>query len=156
MFDAELLSNLIKQAQGDNSLNNFARNCRISSSTLSRIINNKNSCPPAPSTLQKIATVAHNGITYDELMAAAGYINSGETPIEIPSVPNTVLSQKDEKDITKRIEALKEDLLNGDGLMLSGNPMSPEAIESLMEALSSGIRQAKIANKKYTPNKYKK
>lgn len=39
--------------------------------------------------------------------------------------------------------------------MLSGNPMSPEAIESLMEALSSGIRQAKIANKKYTPNKYK-
>jgi hypothetical protein len=128
MFDAELLSNLIKQAQGDISLNNFARNCRISSSTLSRIINNKNSCPPAPS----------------------------ETPIDIPSVPNTVLSQKDEKDITKRIEALKEDLLNGDGLMLSGNPMSPEAIESLMEALSSGIRQAKIANKKYTPNKYKK
>ena len=76
--------------------------------------------------------------------------------IEIPSTSNTVLSEKDEKDIAKRIEALKEDLLNGDGLMLSGNPISPEAIESLIEALSSGIRQAKIANKKYTPNKYKK
>lgn len=154
MFDAELLSSLIKQAQGDISLNNFARQCQISSSTLSRIINNKNSCPPAPSTLQKIAGVSHNGITYDELMAAAGYINSGETPIEIPNPTNTVLSQKDEKDIAKRIDALKEDLLNGDGLMLSGNPISPEAIESLIEALSSGVRQAKITNKKYTPKKY--
>lgn len=89
-------------------------------------------------------------------MAAAGYINDGETPVEIPDTTNAVLSKKDEKDIAKRIEALKEDLLNGDGLMLSGNPISPEAIESLIEALSSGIRQAKIANKKYTPNKYKK
>ncbi len=156
MFDGELLGSLIKQTQGDISLNNFARQCKISSSTLSRIINNKNSCPPAPSTLQKIASVAHNGITYAELMAAAGYIDDGETPVELPQNFNTVLSEKDEKDIAKRIEALKEDLLNGDGLMLSGNPMSPEAIESLMEALSSGIRQAKIANKKYTPNKYKK
>ncbi|WP_297422689.1 helix-turn-helix transcriptional regulator [Clostridium sp.] len=156
MFDAELLSNLIKQAQGDISLNNFARQCKISSSTLSRIINAKNSCPPAPSTLQKIAYVAHNNVTYADLMAAAGYINDGETPIEMPATTDTVLTQKDEKDIAKRIEALKEDLLNGDGLMLSGNPISPEAIESLVEALSSGIRQAKIANKKYTPNKYKK
>jgi len=89
-------------------------------------------------------------------MDAAGYINSGETSIEIPSPTSTVLSQKDEKDIAKRINALKEDLSNGDGLMLSGNPMSPETIESLVEALSSGIRQAKIANKKYTPKKYKK
>lgn len=40
--------------------------------------------------------------------------------------------------------------------MLSSNPISPEAIESLIEALSSGVRQAKIANKKYAPNKYKK
>lgn len=156
MFDGKLLSNLIKQAQGDISLNNFARQCKISSSTLSRIINNKNSCPPAPNTLQKIATVAHNGISYDELMAAAGYISSGEIPIEIPDTSKTVLSEKDEKDIAKRIEALQEDLLNSDGHMLSGTPMSPEAIESLIEALSSGIRIAKIANKKYTPNKYRK
>ena len=156
MFDAELLSNLIKQAQGDISLNNFARKCNISSSTLSRIINAKNSCPPAPSTLQKIAAASHNGITYDQLMSAAGYINSGETAVEMPSLTDSVLTKRDEKDITKRIESLKEDLKNGEGLMLSGNPMSPEAIESLMEALSSGIRLAKIANKKYTPNKYKK
>ena len=75
---------------------------------------------------------------------------------KLQNTANTVLSEKDEKDIAKRIEDLKEDLLNGDGLMLSGNPISPEAIESLIEALSSGIRQAKIANKKYTPKKSQK
>lgn len=156
MFNTELLSSLIKKSQGDISLNNFAGQCKISSSTLSRIINNKNSCPPAPGTLQKIAFAAHNGVTYDDLMAAAGYMNADEIPKELQNTANTVLSEKDEKDIAKRIEDLKEDLLTGDGLMLSGNLISPEAIESLIEALSSGIRQAKIANKKYTPKKHKK
>ncbi|MDD3049197.1 MAG: helix-turn-helix transcriptional regulator [Bacilli bacterium] len=151
MFNPELLSDLIKQAHGNISLNSFARQCKISSSTLSRMINNKNTCPPAPSTLQKIALCAHNGVTYAILMAAAGYINSCETTIEIPSTP--VLSEKDEKDISKRIETLKEDLLNGDGLMLSDNQLSPEAIEILIESLSSCIRIAKIINKKYTPIK---
>lgn len=156
MFNAELLGSLIKNAQGELSLNNFAGQCGVSPSTLSRIINNKNSCPPAPSTLQKIASVAHNNVTYDELMDAAGYISTNEANNNTQNVPNSVLSEKDEKDIAKRIEALKNDLLNGDGLMLSGNPISPEAVESLIEALSSGIRQAKIANKKYTPKKYRK
>lgn len=156
MFNAELLGSLIKNAQGELSLNNFAGQCGVSPSTLSRIINNKNSCPPAPSTLQKIASVAHNNVTYDELMDAAGYISTNEVNNNAENVPNSVLSEKDEKDIAKRIEALKNDLLNGDGLMLSGNPISPEAVESLIEALSSGIRQAKIANKKYTPKKYRK
>lgn len=155
MFNAELLGSLIKNAQGELSLNNFAGQCGVSPSTLSRIINNKNSCPPAPSTLQKIALAAHNNVTYDELMDAAGYISTNEVN-NTQNVSNSVLSKKDEKDIAKRIEALKNDLLNGDGLMLSGNPISPEAVESLIEALSSGIRQAKIANKKYTPKKYRK
>ena len=63
MFNDELLANLIKNAQGDLSLNNFAGQCGVSPSTLSRIINNKNSCPPAPGTLQKIASAAHNNVT---------------------------------------------------------------------------------------------
>jgi HTH-type transcriptional regulator, competence development regulator len=152
VFNAELLASLIKNAQGDLSLNNFAGQCGVSPSTLSRIINNKNSCPPAPSTLQKIASAAHNNVTYDELMDAAGYISYNDAQ----DIPNDVLSKKDEKDIAKRIEDLKNDLMNSEGLLLSGNPISPEAVESLIEALSSGIRQAKITNKKFTPKKYRK
>jgi hypothetical protein len=39
---------------------------------------------------------------------------------------------------------------NGEG------PLSPEEIESIIEAFSYGIRQVTINNKKYTPKKYRK
>lgn len=71
-FKREQLALLVKQAQGNRTLNNFAKECDVSSSTLSRIINNKNIEPPHPSTLQKIAANSH--ITYFKLMDASGYI----------------------------------------------------------------------------------
>lgn len=154
MFNSELLIELIKKAQGNRSLNQFAQHCEIDPGNLSRIINNKNKQAPKPETLKKIATHAYNGVTYEELMNAAGHISIGETA---QARPEAVLSEKDERDIEKRIELLREDLLNNpDGLMLSGTPVSPEAIESIIEALSYGIRQAKIVNKKYTPKKFRK
>lgn len=148
MFNPELLSDLIKQAQGDISLNNFARQCKISSSTISRIINRINSSPPSPSTLQKVAACANSRVTYDELMKAAGYIDSDEN-IEAPmEKSNLILSACDEKEIVKIFDDLKEELLNTEGLMLSGNPLSEEASEILIESLSYAIHLAKIINRK--------
>ena len=43
-----------------------------------------------------------------------------------------------------------------EGLMLSGEPVSPDAIQSIVDALEFGMRQAKLINKKYTPKKYRK
>lgn len=69
------------------------------------------------------------------------------------------LTEKDERDIAKRMEKMKKDLLrgsaNGEGLSFMGEPMSPEAIDSLLEALEHAERIATIANKKYTPKKYR-
>ncbi|WDU82313.1 hypothetical protein [Caloramator sp. Dgby_cultured_2] len=84
-------------------------------------------------------------------MQAAGYIEKAETN---PSAPQ--LTPKEEKDIAKRLEKMKEDLLKQQGLMFNGEPASPEAIESILAALEFGMRQAKIINKKYTPKKYRK
>lgn len=72
IFKREQLAILVKQAQGNRTLNNFAKECEVSSSALSRIINNKNTEPPHPTTLQKIAT--NSDITYYQLMDASGYI----------------------------------------------------------------------------------
>ena len=76
MSDLGKLIELIKMAQGDRSLNTFARECGISKSNLSRILNNKNAYPPKPDTLQKIALHSQNNITYNSLMFAAGYLKS--------------------------------------------------------------------------------
>lgn len=72
-------------------------------------------------------------------------------------LPN--LTEKDEKDIAKRMEKMKRDLIegnsDGEGLSYRGEPMSEEAIESLLEALEHAERIATLANKKYTPKKYR-
>jgi len=68
------------------------------------------------------------------------------------------LTQKDEKDIAKRLEQTLEDLEHGqDGLMFSGEPLDEETKELLKVSLENSIRIAKInAKEKFTPNKYRK
>ncbi|MCU5332006.1 helix-turn-helix domain-containing protein [Bacillus wiedmannii] len=66
------------------------------------------------------------------------------------------LTPKNEKDIAKRMEEIKKDLQGEDGLMFSGEPMSQEAVESLLDAMEYIVKQTKVINKKYVPKKYRK
>ena len=67
------------------------------------------------------------------------------------------LPARDEKDIAKILEQTKEQLLSQEGLMFDGDPASPEAINSILDAMQIGMEMAKKKNKeKYTPKKYKK
>lgn len=67
------------------------------------------------------------------------------------------LNKKDERDIAKTLEQLKETLENEEGLMFDGDPMTNEAKESILAAMELGLQAAKLKNKeKYTPKKYKK
>lgn len=67
------------------------------------------------------------------------------------------LTSRDEKDIAKILEQTKEQLLSQEGLMFDGDPASPEAINSILDAMQIGMEMAKKKNKeKYTPKKYKK
>lgn len=63
---------LITLAQGDRTQNEFALHCGLSSSALTRI--KRNERKPTPDTLKKIAERAYNGITYEDLMVAAGML----------------------------------------------------------------------------------
>ena len=70
---------------------------------------------------------------------------------------DTSLTTRDERDISKIIEQTKEQLLSQEGLMFDGDPASPEAINSILDAMQIGMEMAKKKNKeKYTPTKYKK
>ena len=67
------------------------------------------------------------------------------------------LTARDERDIAKILEQTKELLLSQEGLMFDGDPASPEAINSILDAMQIGMEMAKKKNKeKYTPKKYKK
>lgn len=67
------------------------------------------------------------------------------------------LTVRDEKDIAKILEQTKEQLLSQEGLMFDGDPASPEAINSILDAMQIGMEMAKKKNKeKYTPKKHKK
>lgn len=69
---------------------------------------------------------------------------------------NKELTNKDERDIAKRLEAFKEELEHSDGLAFNGEPMSDEAKESLIESMELIFRHTQRINKKYTPKKYRK
>lgn len=67
-----------------------------------------------------------------------------------------VLTQKDERDIAKKLNATLDQLESNDGLMFDGEALDEETKELLKISLENAIRTAKItAKKKFTPKKYK-
>lgn len=68
------------------------------------------------------------------------------------------LTEKDERDIQKELQALIDDLSNADGMTFSkkDSEMSEATREALIISLENALRIAKIeAKKKYTPKKYR-
>lgn len=88
------------------------------------------------------------GVTYDELMKAAGYIASNENIKATAEKEDRISSVVGQKEIVKIFDDLKKYLLTTDGLRLYGDQLSEEAIESLIETLLYGIKVAKIINGK--------
>ena len=66
------------------------------------------------------------------------------------------LTPKDEREITRMMDDMKEKLMQEEGLMFDGHPASPESIQSILDAMQIGMEMAKKRNKaKYTPKKYR-
>ena len=68
-----------------------------------------------------------------------------------------VLSDKEERDIDKKVEDLLSAVDSDTGLMLDGQIMDDETREIFTMNLKNALRTTKLAAKaKYTPNKYRK
>ncbi|MBJ8204251.1 helix-turn-helix transcriptional regulator [Bacillus cereus] len=68
------------------------------------------------------------------------------------------LTEKDEKDIQKKLEELIEDMSKADALSFSkdSEPMSEETKQLLIVSLENSLRLGKqMAKKKFTPKKYR-
>ena len=144
MFNYSLLIALIKKAQGNRSLNQFARECGIDAGNLSRILNNKKVFSPKPDTLKKIAAMSYNNVTYEELMIAAGFMDGSEN---FDVISNLDIFVSHEKDIEMILQALGKSLIENQGtLTISGTPAAPQTIQSLIDNLTFATSQAKRFN----------
>lgn len=138
------------------SIRQLALYSKVSNSYISQIENGKRNIPN-PEILEKLAPYLK--VPYNELMEKAGYIkpdnNEKTSNNQIDS--HSALTRRDEREIEKILEQTKKQLENAEGLMFSGEPATPEAIQSILDSIRIGIEIAKQRNKeKYTPNKYKK
>lgn len=96
-------------------------------------------------------------ITNDVIEKIANAFNLDPTYLfELSLDRDPELSEKDEKDIAKTMEKLKEQLSNDQGLMFDGDILDEDTARLLLEAIEQQERMIKKINKKYTPNKYKK
>lgn len=74
-FDTVSFATLLEKAKGDRSINEYANKIDVSAAHISRLLRKLVKSPPAPDTLNKLAGGAYNGVTYSELMLAAGHID---------------------------------------------------------------------------------
>ena len=86
------------------------------------------------------------GVSLDYLMTGKEE-SKGKTP---------ELTAHDERDIERKLTETLAQLESGDGLMFNGEVLDEETKRLLEISLRSTIESAKIAAKKFTPNKYKK
>lgn len=79
----ERLNKLLDLAKGQRSQNEFALHCGVSSSALTRIKNGDYNA--TPDFLKKVANRAHNAVTYEQLMIAAGFLTAEATDSTSPT-----------------------------------------------------------------------
>ena len=72
-FRIDEYASLLLKAQGGRTQTEFANDCGLSVAYICKHLNKRITKSPIPSTLKKIAAVAANGVTYADLLDAAGY-----------------------------------------------------------------------------------
>lgn len=84
-MDKNRLIELLELAKGsERSLNTFAQHAKVSAGNLSRVFKGQR---PTPELLKKIASKAYNGVTYEQLMEAAGYITDKDNQYKYKFIP---------------------------------------------------------------------
>jgi repressor LexA len=115
-FDKQAFSALLQKAIGNRTLNEYARQANVSNSYISNLIRCKKDNPPEGKTIKKLADAAHNGVTYFELLEAAGLLPP-ETKEKIMRLAelrrwseNYEKVQQQVLEATQRVQAARQEL----------------------------------------------
>lgn len=74
-FNKKAFAELLSLALGKRSINQYERDSGVSAAHISRLMRELVDTPPSPQTIEKLSAKAHNGISYEDLMKAAGYLS---------------------------------------------------------------------------------
>lgn len=116
--------------------------------------NPRNGLPITPSidTYAKIARAMN--MTAEELLAKA---KGEDVAIPAPAAEPMGLTARDERDIERRLQAIRDDIDSRSGLaLMEGQEMTDDDRAAMLEAIENGIRTAKRLAKKYTNKRYLK
>lgn len=78
MYNQERFLKILRNIQGNRSLNDLAKDIDVDASVLSRISTYNRTSPLSPETLRKIANSSKGITTYVELLKVCGYLNDDE------------------------------------------------------------------------------
>ena len=81
-FNPVLFAELVKRSVGNTKNKEFASSIGVTPEYFSRITNARLANPPSIKKIQEIASHATNGVTYSELMIAAGYATPSDNVLE--------------------------------------------------------------------------
>ena len=96
-FNREVFKKILILAKGTRGINQFALQSGISSSYISELINLKRGAPPSMNILTKIAAACRNNINLNDLMRAAGYIET--LPEENDNLDDLIYVKEDLDDL---------------------------------------------------------
>ena len=73
-FNPEIFAALLERAKGKRSINKYGSDSDVDPGYISRLLRCQTDGPPSASVISKLANKAHNDITVEELLIAAGYL----------------------------------------------------------------------------------
>lgn len=118
-FDRERFAKLLERAKGNRSINHYGLQCGVNPGYISRLMRGLRETPPSADVINKLAAKAHNGVTVEALMEAAGYLPGAETSAR------------------ERMPINLEDVLREEDLHFNKVPMSERDKQSVLEALQA-------------------
>lgn len=148
----EVLAELILRAKGEKrSLTEFAKQCGVNASTLSRIVNQKNTGPCADSIIKQVAENADpdSGVTLEQLLAAHGLAE-----VQVQGTPITGVEYASPSDIVIRLDEMckgqeggSADFLHQTAAYLRGEQFERDAQEIIAaELLRKGYTVKLVSN----------
>ncbi len=142
-FDKKKFAELLYKAVGQQGINPYGRLVHVSGSYISRYLRCLVKNPPSPEIIAKLTKFSQNGITYDQLMEAAGYIKKTPDLEQVSSMIEEDINSKKASKLSDILPSYAADELKNLGFDLAALIKEKEITKEEIEKLLLIIRTLK-------------